>query len=167
MSSLLSPEHLSRVDRLTDAERRDLAHTASGLRHAAQAGGAHRPLVGKNLGLVCEREDSPEAIQFDEAARAIGARVVHIRPSVAGLADDSALPQTARMLGRLYDALECQDLPAERIEQIRRHAGIPVYDTLARIDPAGSAIGAWLNGDAGDPDIRRYLIQAILVGSVG
>lgn len=166
MSSLLSPDHLGRVDRLTEAERRELAHAASGLRHAALAGGAHRPLLGKNIGLVCEDPDGPDAARFEEAARAIGARVVHIRPSVAGLNDDVSLPQTARMLGRLYDALECQDMPAERVEQIRHHAAVPVYDALARIDPAGSAIGAWLNGDGSDPQISRYLIQAMLVGSL-
>lgn len=154
------------ADRLSDSQRRALAATATAFKHAAQAGRAARPLQGKNLGLVCEAEDSPDATLFEEAAKALGAHVVRIRPSVAGLGNIAALPQTARMLGRLYDAIECQGLPQAMVEQIRRHAGVPVYDALSRTSPSQHAVASLVDGDGDGPDNRSWVLQALLVGAV-
>jgi ornithine carbamoyltransferase len=166
MPSTLPSQLLDSADRLSDSQRRALAATAIAFRQAAQAGLAAHPLQGKNLGLICEEEDSPDASLFEHAARALGAHVVRIRPSVAGLGNDAALPQTARMLGRLYNAIECQGLPQEMVDRIRHHAGVPVYDGLSRISAGKRAVATMVGGEGDSPDIRGYVLQALLVGSV-
>jgi len=155
------------VDVLSETQRDAVAASAAWLKAAALAGDAHRPLTGKNIGLICEAEDSPDAALFEQAVQALGGRVVRIRPSVASLGDGPALAQTARMLGRLYDAIECQGLPAALVEQIRRHAGVPVYDALAGERNATDALVHQLDSGADGPDSRRYVLQALLLGSVG
>jgi ornithine carbamoyltransferase len=154
------------AERLSDSQRHALAATATAFKHAALAGRAARPLQGKNLGLVCEDEDSADAALFEAAAKALGAKVVRIRPSVAGLGNDAALPQTARMLGRLYDAIECQGLPHDLVERIRHHAGVPVYDALSRTSASERAVASLVDGDGDSSDNRSYVLQALLVGSV-
>jgi ornithine carbamoyltransferase len=166
MPSTLPSDFHESADRLSDSQRRALAATAVAFRHAARAGLAARPLQGKNLGLICESDDSPDAALFEEAARALGAHVVRIRPSVAGLGNDKALPQTARMLGRLYNAIECQGLSQEMVDRIRRHAGVPVYDALSRISASQRAVATLVDGEGESPDVRGYVLQALLVGSV-
>ena len=166
MPSTLPSPFLDSADRLSDSQRRALAATAIAFRQAAQSGQAAHPLQGKNLGLVCEDEDSPDATLFEQAARALGAHVVRIRPSVAGLCNDNALPQTARMLGRLYNAIECQGLPQEMVDRIRHHAGVPVYDGLSRFSASKRAVATMVDGDSDSADIRSYVLQALLVGSV-
>ena len=101
-------------------------------------------LRGRNFGLVSQQQDSDEARLFECAARALGAHVAHIDPEVAGLLGVDDLTLTARWLGRLYDAIECQGLPAERVEQIRASAGIPVFHHLAASSTSDQPGGAAL-----------------------
>lgn len=166
MPLTLPPDFSGSLDALSDSERRALADSAAALKRAAQAGGAHRPLQGKNLGLICEAQDSPEAGLFERAAQGLGAHVVRIRPSVAGLSDAHALAQTARVLGRLYDAIECQGLPAPLVEQIRLHAGVPVYDGLANERQSTEALAHQLDNGSVDRGNRAYVLQALLTASV-
>jgi ornithine carbamoyltransferase len=166
MPTTLPSDFHESADRLSEGQRRALAATATAFKHAALAGRATRPLQGKNLGLICEAEDSPDAALFEGAARALGAHVVRIRPSVAGLGNDAALPQTARMLGRLYDAIECQGLPQGMVDQIRHHAGVPVYDALSRTSASQHAVATLLDDEGDSADNRGYVLQALLVGSV-
>jgi ornithine carbamoyltransferase len=166
MPSTLHSDFHDHGERLSESQRVALAATATAFKHAALAGQATRPLQGKNLGLICEAEDSPDAALFESAARALGAHVVRIRPSVAGLGNDAALPQTARMLGRLYDAIECQGLSQDMVDRIRHHAGVPVYDALSRASANQQAVARLVDGDGNDPDNRGYVLQALLVGSV-
>lgn len=97
---------------------------------APLAEAAWSPLRGKNLGLLCET-DSSAATLFERAAIALGAQVVRIRPSAAGLLTPAERAPTARMLGRLYDAVECQGLAPALVQQLRSAAGVPVFDGLA------------------------------------
>jgi ornithine carbamoyltransferase len=103
------------------------------LQRAGESSPMHALLRGKNLGLVCEAEDDEDARRFCRAAGALGARVSHIRPSVSGLGagSDDSLTHTARVLGRLYDGLECQGLNTSVVDRLRRDAGVPVFDGLA------------------------------------
>jgi ornithine carbamoyltransferase len=165
MPTLPSDFH-DHAERLSDSQRRALAATATAFKHAALAGLASRPLQGKNLGLICEEEDNADAALFESAAKALGAKVVRIRPSVAGLGNDAALPQTARMLGRLYDAIECHGLPPELVDLIRHHAGVPVYDALSRTSASQHAVATLVDGDGDSADNRAYVLQALLVGSM-
>ncbi|WP_374675648.1 ornithine carbamoyltransferase [Ideonella sp.] len=160
------------LDTMSDADRQHLVASAAALMRQAREGLATHPLQGRNLGLVCEDEHSEAAMRFEQAATALGAHVVRIRPSVAGLDDADALPQTARVLGRLYDAIECQGLPAATVAQIRRHAGVPVYDGLGGLGTAARTVAAMLapGADSTAPaegERDGYVLQALLVGSVG
>lgn len=89
-----------------------------------------RPLHGVNLGLLCEEPASESALRFERAGRALGAQVVRICPNTAGLREEATVAQTARMMGRLYDALDCEGLSSAIVAEIRRHAGVPVYEGL-------------------------------------
>lgn len=158
----------SSLDTLSDSERQQLAQAATTLMRQALAGRPASPLRGRNIGLVCEDVHSEDAARFERAASALGAQVVHIRPSVAGLDDGPALPQTARVLGRLYDAIECQGLASGTVARIRQHAGVPVFDGLADAASTLRAIATLMGEEAaGTPERDSYVLQALLANSVG
>jgi ornithine carbamoyltransferase len=126
-------------------------------------------LRGKNIALLCSEPACASARRFDAAASALGARVAYIEPAPAWLNEDPPIgAQTARLLESLYDAVDCEDLPAEFARRLQAQLGVPVYDGLARDDhPIFGLLPSVAEGSptAGDDD-RRALLQAALVSTL-
>ena len=136
---------------------------ARALRHAVRAGTTQPLLRGKNLGLLCEAADQDDAELFRRAAVELGARVAHLCP---GLSESSTPPEvqhTARMLGRLYDAVECQNMAPSLVLQIAHDAGVPVYDGIASQRHPTAALAARLGDGVSSTDNRRFVVQALLL----
>jgi ornithine carbamoyltransferase len=159
---------LYNIEGLSAREVRALAECARALRRADRDGAVKPLLRGKNIGLLCEDQDSGDATLFRRAATALGAVVARIRPSVSRLTTPGEVLSTARVLGRLYDAVECEGLPRDLVQQIEHAAGIPVYDALVlSTDPAG-ALSRLLETAASDlRGEREVLLQALLVSTIG
>jgi ornithine carbamoyltransferase len=136
-----------------------LAH----LRELQQRRGVWLPLQGKFLGLMCASEDSEEARRFRRAATELGARVAWIRPSQSTTNTPEQTLATARVLGKLYDAIECQGVDAALVQQIRGCAGVPVFDGLAVPAPTAAALAHALGDTVHSEDERRQLVQAGLL----
>lgn len=140
-----------------------LAERALAVQRAARAGRLDRVLRGKNFGLVSEVQAGHDAELFHRAATELGAKVARILPSIAGLLDAAEAQTTGLWLGRLYDAVECQGLPAERVAEIRAAAGIPILDSLQALREADAALAAVRDSLASDDDRRRWVLQAMLI----
>jgi ornithine carbamoyltransferase len=125
-------------------------------------------LKGKNLGLLCDEgnEGSESRELFRRAATELGAHVAAIRRALSSLGSPAEIQHTARILGRLYIAVECQGVAPEIVHQIGQAAGIPVYDGIGcATHPTASLAG--LLGDRTSPaDNRRFVVQALLLGSI-
>lgn len=120
-------------------------------------------LPGRNLALICGSEDDAAAALFVRAATGLGARVSRLSSRLVadGAVNGSGI---ARMLGRLYDAVECLGLTAETVNEIARSAGVPVYGGLAC---AGHPTAALLPLLGLPPDEARVrVIQAALVATL-
>ncbi len=162
----LLPEHrgVLSLDHLSSP--RDMAlvlDNARRLQRMARAGDIQPLLRGKKLGLLCEDDTEPQATLFRRAAVQLGAHVAHIRPSLAGLRTPEDVQHTAHMLGRLYDALECQGMASAVVRQLRRAAGIPVYDGIASPDHPTAALAGSLADDGPAADCRCFVLQAALL----
>lgn len=146
----------------TDAQA--LVATARALRHADQAGSAQTPLKGKHIAVLCDNDACQAAQDFTTAAAALGARVTRLSQDAALLQDSGhgTIP-ASRMLGRLYDAVECDHLTAEGAARLQREVGVPVYNALARADHPLQQ----LLPQAPDDADRKYLVQAALLHTIG
>jgi ornithine carbamoyltransferase len=139
MVSLLRHRNLRSLDDMTRRDVLAIVDTARALKRASHAGAASRPLRGKNLALLRDAGAQDGNDAFDRAATELGAHVAHLRPGDARIASDSDLAATARMLGRLYDGIECEHAALDMVEPLERHAGVPVFDGLSRPEhPAGA-----------------------------
>lgn len=155
--------HNLAFDPLTPREQRILLDTARGLLLGAAAGGPHALLRGCQFGLLCESDLSADAALFRQAATELGAQVAHIRPSLMALDSPQEIQRTARMLGRLYDAVACQGLLPALVQELALHADVPVYDGLASPQHATAQLVGLLEGDGSAADKRRAILQAVLL----
>ena len=106
---------------------------------------------------MCDRAGCDCGAAFDAAASQLGARVSRIQ------ADAALSPDTARILGHLYDAIDCEHVPAKVLSSLRQQAGVPVYEGLGREDhPVLQLLGAGAGADD-----RRFLLQALLISTLG
>jgi ornithine carbamoyltransferase len=149
---------------LLSCDPQTLLEQARALRSTARDGTLQQPLRGKRLGLLCEHEEDPDAELFRRAARELGADVAHVRLPLPSLDSAPHVEHTARVLGRLYDALECQGMPHGLVERIRQHVNVPVYDGLACASHRIAGLARQL--DAPPEDARRYVLQAALLASL-
>jgi ornithine carbamoyltransferase len=142
---------------------------AQGLQRAALHGAAQPLLRGKNLGLLCESQDAEDsdAALFRRAAVELGARVAQVRPSLLEHSAVHELQHTARMLGRLYDAVECQGMPAELVQRLRVHTDVPVYHGLASPHHPTARIAELLDAAIPMAERRCFVLKAVLLGTMG
>jgi ornithine carbamoyltransferase len=119
-------------------------------------------LKGKRLVLLCADPDSADARLFRAAATTLGAEVSHLTAALSVSNSPSDLARIAAVLGRLYDAIECQGLPPPVVRQLRAGSGIPVFDGLACTTHSSAALAAKLGAEATAGENRRLVIQAIL-----
>lgn len=133
----------------------------------AGAGGGLQPLLrGKNLALLCSDDKKPEAQLFRRAALELGAHVAHVAISLDESSPDADVVHTARLLGRLYDAVECQGMPGPLVQRVAAETDIAVYDGLAAATHPTASL-AWQLGDEGHfSDNRRYLLQTCLLSTM-
>jgi ornithine carbamoyltransferase len=166
MQPLLDDDRLQATVPPLPPDPQGLLAQARALRSAAQAGALQPLLRGKRLGLLCEDEAGEDAELFRHAAQELGADVAHIRPSLSSLSSGRQVEHTARVLGRLYDALECQGMARELVDRIRLKADVPVYDGLASVRHPSAGLASQLDPEVPAADARRYLLQAALIASL-
>lgn len=145
---------------LSAEELQVLLGSAEALRRAAEAGIDQPLLRGKNIAVLCTQANCESADAFTRAATRLGARVARISPDTTlQHGEAEAARDSARLLGRLYDAVECDDLPDEVVERLQRSVGVPVYNGLARRD---HPLQRQLPADAD----RDFVLQALLVATL-
>lgn len=158
MSLPSEPDEAPRADDV-DA----LIEQARALQQAFASGRMLPLLRGRNIGLLCPDATTPEARLFREAAGGLGAQVAYIQANGFVGGGDSELANTARMLGRLYDVVVCQDLPPGVSQQLAALTGNLVCDGLAVDAGLIDKLVRLLDGAAEVPDSRRIVLQALLL----
>lgn len=153
-------------DPLSVADVDALLSQARALLGAADQGTMQTLLRGKNLGLLCDDEGADEAVLFRRAALELGAHVSHIRPSLSESSTPGDVRHTARMLGRLYDAVEYQGATPTLARQLAGDAGVPIYNGIASPSHPTAGLAALLHGAASPDDKRRFVLQAVLLRTI-
>ena len=114
----------------TPGEIRFLLRLSHQLKAAKYAGAEQPRLRGKNLALIFEKSSTRTRCAFETAAYDQGARVTYIGPSGSHIGAKESMKDTARVLGRMYDGIEYRGFGQERVEELGRWAGVPVWNGL-------------------------------------
>src|SRR5512147_864680 len=98
---------------------------------AAKYGGYERPrLKGKNIALIFEKTSTRTRCAFEVASFDQGAHVTYLGPSGSQIGQKESMKDTARVLGRMYDAIEYRGYGQEIVEELGKYAGVPVWNGL-------------------------------------
>jgi ornithine carbamoyltransferase len=130
MSYNLKDRSLLSFDELSARDVNFLLDVAHELKAAKRAGTERMQLRGKNICLLFEKASTRTRCAFEVAAFDQGAHVSFIGPGDSQLGEKESVKDTARVLGRLYDAIEYRGFEQDIVTQLARYAGVPVYNGL-------------------------------------
>lgn len=111
-------------------ELRSLLRLGASLKDAKLTG-TERPLLkGKTIALIFEKDSTRTRSAFEVAAFDQGAHVTYLGPSGSHIGTKETMKDTARVLGRFYDAIEYRGFGQSEAEVLAEFAGVPVYNGL-------------------------------------
>ena len=87
-------------------------------------------LAGKNIALIFEKTSTRTRCSFEVAAHDMGASVTYLDPSGSQIGKKESIADTARVLGRMYDGIEYRGFEQTKVEDLAKHAGVPVWNGL-------------------------------------
>ncbi|MGW0878288.1 ornithine carbamoyltransferase [Streptomyces sp. NPDC002671] len=128
-TALVGRHFLKELD-FTAEEFRGLVTLAAELKAAKKAGTETRYLTGKNIALVFEKTSTRTRCAFEVAAADQGARTTYLDPAGSQIGHKESVKDTARVLGRMFDAIEYRGHGQGVVEELAAHAGVPVYNGL-------------------------------------
>ncbi len=181
MAIHLEGRHFLKELDFTAEEFRGLVELAAELKAAKRAGTEVQRLRGKNIALIFEKASTRTRCAFEVAAADQGAATTYIDPSGSHIGTKESARDSARVLGRMFDAIEFRGDAQATVEELARFAGVPVYngltadwhptqmlaDVLTMVEHSGKPLGeiayAYL-GDARFNMGNSYLVTGALLG---
>jgi len=100
------------------------------LKAAKYGGYEQQRLKSKNIALIFEKSSTRTRTSFEVAAYDQGAHVTYLGPTGSQIGHKESMKDTARVLGRLYDAIEYRGFGQAIVEELAAYAGVPVYNGL-------------------------------------
>ena len=100
------------------------------LKEKKHQGIMHDSLVGKNIALIFEKTSTRTRCSFEVAAHDLGMHVTYLDPSGSQIGKKESIPDTARVLGRMFDGIEYRGYGQEIVEELAKYAGVPVWNGL-------------------------------------
>jgi ornithine carbamoyltransferase len=129
MYNLRNRSFLKEID-FTARELEHLLKLAGALKTVKYAGTEVPRLNGKTIALIFEKTSTRTRSAFEVAAYDQGAHVTYLDPSGSQLGHKESIADTARVLGRMYDAIEFRGSAHSDVEELAANAGVPVYNGL-------------------------------------
>lgn len=119
--------------KLLDFSNRDLRYIldlARDLKRAKYAGTEVQNLQRKNIALIFEKASTRTRCAFEVAAYDQGANVTYLDPTGSHMGKKESIKDTARVLGRMYHAIEYRGFSQSIAEELAEYAGVPVFNGL-------------------------------------
>ncbi|GAA5666853.1 ornithine carbamoyltransferase [Brucella sp. NBRC 14130] len=114
----------------TPDDIRFLLKLSASLKQAKYGGYEDQRLKGKNIALIFEKDSTRTRTGFEVAAYDQGAHVTYLGPTGTQIGKKESMKDTARVLGRVYDAIEYRGFGQEQAEILAKWSGVPVYNGL-------------------------------------
>ena len=85
---------------------------------------------GKNIALIFEKTSTRTRCSFEVAGHDLGMGVTYLDPTGSQIGKKESIADTARVLGRMFEGIEYRGYGQEIVEELARHAGVPVWNGL-------------------------------------
>ena len=127
--NLRGKSYLKLLD-FTSAEIRYLLDLSKDFKSMKRAGVQHKYLDGKNIVLLFEKTSTRTRCSFEVAGRDLGMGVTYLDPGSSQMGKKESIPDTARVLGRMYDGIEYRGYSQQLVEELAKYSGVPVWNGL-------------------------------------
>lgn len=127
--NLRGKSYLKLLD-FTSAEIRYLLDLSKDFKSMKRSGVPHKYLDGKNIVLLFEKTSTRTRCSFEVAGRDLGMGVTYLDPGSSQMGKKESIPDTARVLGRMYDGIEYRGYSQQLVEELAKYAGVPVWNGL-------------------------------------
>ena len=91
---------------------------------------ADAPLAGHVLGMIFEKNSTRTRVSFDIAMRQLGGTSLILDSGTSQLGRGETIADTARVLSRMVDAIMIRTDDHAKVEEMARHATVPVINGL-------------------------------------
>jgi ornithine carbamoyltransferase len=126
----LHGRHLLTLNDYTADEILYLLDLAAKLKADKKAGREEQHLRGKEIALIFEKDSTRTRCAFEVAAYDQGAHVTYLGPGGSHIGHKETVKDTARVLGRMYDAIEFRGYDEAAVDDLAKWSGVPVYNGL-------------------------------------
>jgi ornithine carbamoyltransferase len=130
MAYNLKNRHFLTLQDFSPREIAFLLKLAQDLKTAKYTGTEVPCLKGKDIALIFEKDSTRTRVGFEVAAHDQGARVTYLGPTGSHIGHKESVKDTARVLGRIYDAIEYRGFGQKIVEELAAFSGVPVYNGL-------------------------------------
>jgi len=130
MSFNLRNRNLLTVQDYTQREFHYLLDLARDLKRAKYAKTEQQHLAGKEIVLIFEKTSTRTRCAFEVACYDQGAHVTYLDPAGSQIGHKESFKDTARVLGRMYDAIEYRGAHQTGVKELADYAGVPVFNGL-------------------------------------
>ena len=103
---------------------------AADLKAKKKAGELHEYYRGKNIALIFEKTSTRTRCSFEVAAHDLGMGSTYLDPTGSQIGKKESIADTARVLGRMYEGIEYRGFGQDIVEELAKHAGVPVWNGL-------------------------------------
>ena len=111
-----------------------LLELSAKLKADKKAGKEEKKLIGKNIVLLFEKDSTRTRCAFEVAALDQGAHVTYLGPTGSQMGKKESIPDTARVLGRMYDGIQYRGFGQSVVEDLAKYSGVPVWNGLTDMD---------------------------------
>ncbi len=87
-------------------------------------------LRGKNVALIFEKTSTRTRCSFEVAAHDLGMGTTYLDPKGSQIGKKESIADTARVLGRMFDGIEYRGFEQSKVEELAKHAEVPVWNGL-------------------------------------
>jgi ornithine carbamoyltransferase len=108
----------------------DLLHVSAKLKAKKKANIECKPLAGKNVVLLFEKDSTRTRCAFQAGANDLGMNVTYLGPTGSQMGKKESIKDTARVLGRMFDGIEYRGYKQETVEILGKFSGVPVWNGL-------------------------------------
>ena len=118
---------------LLDFSPKEIAYmldSAAEFKKLKKEGKSHRIHEGKNVALIFEKTSTRTRCAFEVAAADLGMHPVYLDPKGSQIGKKESIRDTAKVLGRMFDGIEYRGFGQERVEELAKESGVPVWNGL-------------------------------------
>ena len=90
----------------------------------------HNIHQGKNVALIFEKTSTRTRCAFEVAAADLGMHPVYLDSKGSQIGKKESIRDTAKVLGRMFDGIEYRGFGQERVEELAKESGVPVWNGL-------------------------------------